>query len=82
MASPTIVSLDYSAVVIEKMQARYQGTPGLEWVVQDMRALPHSFGAGSFDLVVDKAGTDGAFSFVELSTSFRSTDPIRFNYFT
>lgn len=84
-----VVSLDYSAVVIEKMRAKHQvglsnpipsvsdnrllivnllssshahtqGEPGLEWVVHDMRALPERFEAGScFDLVVDKAGTDG-----------------------
>lgn len=58
--TPVVVSLDYSDVVIAKMQAKYEGTPGLEWVVQDMRTLPARFEAGSFDLVIDKAGTDGA----------------------
>lgn len=33
----------------------------MAWVVQDMRALPGRFEAGSFDIVVDKAGTDGAY---------------------
>lgn len=85
-----VVSLDYSAVVIEKMRAKHQvglsnpipsvsdnrllivnllsssrahahtqGELRLEWVEHDMRALPERFEAGSFDLVVDKAGTDG-----------------------
>lgn len=43
------------------MQEKYRSkAPGMEWVVQDMRTLPERFAAGSFDLVVDKAGTDGA----------------------
>ena len=54
-----IVNLDYSAVVIDKMQARF---PELDWRVMDIRDLDKHAdklgGPASWDVIVDKGTMD------------------------
>lgn len=55
----SIVSLDYSPVVIENMKKRYPEEPGrFEWVCGDMTRLKEAFAPGTFDAVIDKAAMD------------------------
>ncbi|KAG8999783.1 hypothetical protein FRB90_011961 [Tulasnella sp. 427] len=51
-----IVNVDYSAVVIEKMKAKYSDREGMEWKEMDVRAL--EFGNESFDVAIDKGTMD------------------------
>ncbi|XP_014460857.2 EEF1A lysine methyltransferase 4 [Alligator mississippiensis] len=51
-----ITSIDYSAVCIEAMRARYAHCPGLRWAVMDARDL--RFPDGSFDVVLEKGVLD------------------------
>ncbi|KAJ8904803.1 hypothetical protein NDN08_001318 [Rhodosorus marinus] len=54
----SITSIDYSDVVISKMQKQYKETPELTWTVADVRELSENFDTGSFDVVIDKATMD------------------------
>jgi len=52
-----IVSIDYSAVVIEKLKSQHSNTePEMEWICMDMTDL--RFAGSSFDVVIDKAAMD------------------------
>ncbi|KAG9001212.1 hypothetical protein FRB90_011658 [Tulasnella sp. 427] len=51
-----IVNVDYSAVVIEKMKAKYSNREGMEWKEMDVRAL--EFDNESFDVAIDKGTMD------------------------
>ena len=54
-----ITSVDFSAVVIEKMSEKYRDThPSLKWVVADVTKLEERFDRLSFDVVIDKACLD------------------------
>ncbi|KAH9193302.1 hypothetical protein AeNC1_004728 [Aphanomyces euteiches] len=54
-----ITNLDFSSVVIERMQAKYgESHPLMKWVVGDMLKLPEQFAPSSFDVVIDKAAMD------------------------
>lgn len=58
-----IVSVDYSSIVIEQMQAMNEvERPELEWKVADIRQLP--FEAASFDVCIDKATMVRIVSFI------------------
>jgi len=52
-----IVNIDYSQVVIDKMQAKYADRPGMSWICMDMTRLEFEEGT-EFDVVVDKAAMD------------------------
>jgi len=58
-----IVNVDFSAVVIEKMQRLYLDRPGMEWHVMDVRGL--EFEPSSFDVVIDKGTMDAMMAPVE-----------------
>ncbi|KAG8932719.1 hypothetical protein FRC02_000683 [Tulasnella sp. 418] len=51
-----ITNIDYSTVVIEKMEKKYEDRPGMEWLVMDARDL--RFNQDSFDVVIDKGTMD------------------------
>jgi len=53
----SIVNVDYSSVIINKMRRRHESTrPEMEWYEADVRQLP--FETGSFDVAIDKGTMD------------------------
>ncbi|KAG8799879.1 hypothetical protein FRC17_007012 [Serendipita sp. 399] len=51
-----IVNVDYSGIVIEKMKARNEGRPLMQWLEMDVRNL--AFDSASFDIAIDKGTMD------------------------
>ena len=52
----SVVSIDFSDVIINKMKEKYQSCPGLEWKIADCLSLP--FQANTFNYIFDKATID------------------------
>ena len=53
-----IVNIDFSSVVIERMQTQHADKSKMEWKVADMTKLDQVFSPASFDIVIDKAAMD------------------------
>ena len=51
-----LVNIDFSPVVIEQMQRRYQDLSDMSWLVMDIKHM--SFADGEFDFVLDKGTLD------------------------
>ena len=51
-----LVNIDFSPVVIDQMQRRYQDLTEMSWLVMDIKKM--SFADGEFDFVLDKGTLD------------------------
>eukprot|EP01006_Ploeotia_vitrea_P031673 TRINITY_DN63987_c0_g1_i4.p1 TRINITY_DN63987_c0_g1~~TRINITY_DN63987_c0_g1_i4.p1 ORF type:complete len:212 (+),score=31.48 TRINITY_DN63987_c0_g1_i4:28-663(+) len=52
----TVVNVDYSSVVIERMKKKFGESKNLQWLQMDIREL--QFDSDTFDVVLDKATMD------------------------
>lgn len=53
---PLITSLDYSSVVIERMESQSKGRKEMTWICEDLRDF--KFNAASFDVILEKGTID------------------------
>ncbi|EFJ26341.1 hypothetical protein SELMODRAFT_97591 [Selaginella moellendorffii] len=71
-----IVNIDFSSVVIKKMQQRHRHIPQLTYVTMDVRNMA-VFGDNSFDAVIDKGLMDsmlcGSNGFIDVSFMLEET---------